>query len=93
MVISYQRWNNLKNMHTVNGIILILMKDCNVFRRHIQLVINEGWLKFAESHQMKLIKDPFLMNMNMVEHNGKKILVRSSQAKSTKGKEVFIGEE
>jgi hypothetical protein len=48
---------------------------------------------FAESPQMKLDKDPFPANMNTVELDGKKILVRSSQAKSTKGKEVIIGEE
>jgi hypothetical protein len=42
---------------------------------------------------MRLDKDPFLMNMNMVELNGKKVLVQPSQAESTKGKEVIIGEE
>jgi hypothetical protein len=42
---------------------------------------------------MKLDKDPFLVNMNMVELDGKKVLVRPSQTKSTKGKEVIIGEE
>jgi hypothetical protein len=42
---------------------------------------------------MKLDKDLFLTNMNMVELNGKKVLVRPSQAESTKGKEVIIGEE
>jgi hypothetical protein len=42
---------------------------------------------------MKLDKDPFLANMNMVELDGKKVLVRPSQAESTKGKEVVIGEE
>jgi hypothetical protein len=31
--------------------------------------------------------------MNMVELDGKKVLVRPSQANSTKGKEVVIGEE
>jgi hypothetical protein len=31
--------------------------------------------------------------MYMVELNGKKVLVRPSQAESTKGKEVIIGEE
>jgi hypothetical protein len=33
------------------------------------------------------------MNMNMVELNRKKVMVRPSQAKSTKGKEVVLGEE
>jgi hypothetical protein len=42
---------------------------------------------------MKLDKDSFPMNMNMVELDGKKVLVRPSQAKSTKDKEVVIGEE
>jgi hypothetical protein len=31
--------------------------------------------------------------MNTVELDGKKVLVRPSQAESTKGKEVVIGEE
>jgi hypothetical protein len=42
---------------------------------------------------MMLNKDPYLANMNMVELDEKKVLVRPSQAKSTKGKEVVIGEE
>jgi hypothetical protein len=42
---------------------------------------------------MKLDKVPFPMNMNMVELEGKKVLVRPSQAESTKGKAVIIGEE
>jgi hypothetical protein len=50
-------------------------------------------LKFVENHQMKLDTDPFLTNMNMVELDGKKVLVRPSQDKSTKGKDVIIGEE
>jgi hypothetical protein len=42
---------------------------------------------------MKLDKDLFLTNMNMVEMNGKKVLIQPSQGESTKGKEVVIGEE
>jgi hypothetical protein len=42
---------------------------------------------------MKLDKDTFPMNMNMVELDGKKVLVRLSQAESTKGKDDIIGEE
>jgi hypothetical protein len=38
---------------------------------------------------MKLNKDPFLMNMNMVKLYGKKVLVQPSQAESMIGKEVF----
>jgi GH43 family beta-xylosidase len=50
-------------------------------------------LKFTESPQIKLDKDSFLTNMNMVELDGKKVLVQPSQAESIKGKEVIIGEE
>jgi hypothetical protein len=42
---------------------------------------------------MMLDEDPFLTNMNMVKLDGKKVLVQPSQAQSTKGKEVVIGEE
>jgi hypothetical protein len=42
---------------------------------------------------MKLDKDPFLVNRNMVELDEKKVLVRPSLAESTKDKELVIGEE
>jgi hypothetical protein len=42
---------------------------------------------------MKLDKDPFPANMNMVELERKKVLVRPYQVETTKGKEVIIGEE
>jgi hypothetical protein len=42
---------------------------------------------------MKLDKDAFPANMNTVELDGKNVLVLSSQAESTKGKEVVIGKE
>jgi hypothetical protein len=42
---------------------------------------------------MKLDKDPFPVNMNMVELDGKRVLVWSSQTESTKGKEIVTGEE
>jgi hypothetical protein len=42
---------------------------------------------------MKLDKDSFPVNMNMVELDGKKVLIRPFQPESTKGKEVVTGEE
>jgi hypothetical protein len=42
---------------------------------------------------MKLHKDLFPTNINTVELDGKKVLVQSSLAESTKGKEIVIGEE
>jgi GH43 family beta-xylosidase len=59
----------------------------------VQSAINEGRLKFAENHQMKLDEDRLQVSMNTVELEGKKVLVWPSQAESTKGKEVVIGEE
>jgi hypothetical protein len=50
-------------------------------------------LNFVENPQMKLEKNLFPANMNMVEVDGKKVLLRSSQAETTKGKEIVIGEE
>jgi hypothetical protein len=81
---AYCKWHNSYSHAT---------HDYNDFRRHVQSATNEGRLKFAESHQMKLNKDPFLANMNMVELDGKKVLVWPSQAEWTKGKEVAIGEK
>jgi hypothetical protein len=46
----------------------------------------------VESPQIKLDKDLFPANMNTIKLDGKKVLVWSSQAQSTKGKEVVIGE-
>jgi hypothetical protein len=42
---------------------------------------------------MKLDKDLFPANLNMVELDGTKVLVQPSQVESTKGKEVIIREE
>jgi hypothetical protein len=42
---------------------------------------------------MKLDKDLFLSNMNVVKLEGKKVMVQPSQAESIKGKDVNIGEE
>jgi uncharacterized membrane protein len=42
---------------------------------------------------MKLDKDSFPINMNMVELKGKKVMVRPSQTNTIKEKGVVIGEE
>jgi hypothetical protein len=80
----YCKWHNSYS-HATN--------DYNILCQQVQSAINEGRVKFAESPQMKLDKDPFLTNMNIVELDGKKVLVRPSQAELTKGKEVVIREE
>jgi hypothetical protein len=42
---------------------------------------------------MKLDEDLLQVNVNIVEIEGEKVLVRPSQAESTKGKKVIIREE
>jgi hypothetical protein len=60
--------------------------DCNVFRRQIQSSINEGRLKFQE---MQVDTEPF--PMNMIDFEGKKVLVRPNTVDKGKGKETIIG--
>jgi hypothetical protein len=50
-------------------------------------------IEICRKPQMKFDKDSFLVNMNKVEIDGKKVLVQPNLAKSTKGKEVVIREE
>jgi hypothetical protein len=57
--------------------------DCNVFRRQIQSAINEGRLKFQEN------TEPF--PMNVIDFEGKKVLIRPGVTDKGEGKEVIIG--
>ena len=63
-------------------------KDCNMLRRQIQLAINEGRLV---TPNMQVDQNPF--PVHVLELNNPKVLVRPSQAESTKGKNVVIGDE
>jgi hypothetical protein len=74
---AYCKWHN-SFFHATN--------DCNVFRRQIQSAINEGRLKFQE---MQVDTEPF--PMNMIDFEGKKVLVRPNTADKGKGKEIVIG--
>jgi hypothetical protein len=56
--------------------------DCNVFRRQIQSAINEGRLKFEED------TEPF--PMNVIDFEGKKVLIRPDATDKGEGKEVII---
>jgi hypothetical protein len=71
---AYCKWHNSFS-HATN--------DCNVFRRQIQSAINKGRLKFQE---MQVDTEPF--PMNMIDFEGKKVLVRPNAA--DKGKEIVI---
>jgi hypothetical protein len=74
---AYCKWHNSFS-HATN--------DCNVFRRQIQSAINEGRLKFQE---MQVDTEPF--PMNMIDFEGKKVLVRPNTADKGKGEEIVIG--
>jgi hypothetical protein len=58
--------------------------DSNVFRRQIYSAINKGRLKFQED------TEPF--PMNVIDFEGKKVLIRPSAPDKGEGKEVFIGD-
>jgi hypothetical protein len=68
---AYCKWHNSFS-HATN--------DCNVLRRQIQSAIKEGRFKFQE---MQVDMEPF--PMNMIDFEGKRILVRPNTA--DKGKE------
>jgi hypothetical protein len=76
---AYCKWHNSYS-HATNY--------CNIFRRQIQLAINEGQLCLK---QMQVDNDPF--SVNAIDLQGAKVLVQPEQAESTKGKNVIIGEE
>jgi hypothetical protein len=74
---AYCKWHNSFS-HATN--------DCNVFRRQIQSAINEGRLKFQEM-QIDIESFP----INMIDFEGKKVLVRPNTVDKGKGKEIVIG--
>jgi hypothetical protein len=74
---AYCKWHNSFS-HATN--------DYNVFRRQIQSAMNEGRLKFQE---MQIDTEPF--PMNMIDFEGKKVLVQPNTADKGKGKEIVIG--
>ena len=75
---AYCKWHNLFSDAT---------NDCNVFRTQIQSALNEGWLVVP---QMQIDNNPF--PMHTVELQNPKVLIRQSQAESTKEKNVVTGE-
>lgn len=79
---KYCKWHDSYS-HTTN--------ECNYFRRQIQLALNDGHLTLGENSKMKLDSDPF--PVNMINFEEKRVLVRTSQAKSTKGKKVNVSDD
>jgi hypothetical protein len=69
---AYCKWHNSFSYAT---------NDCNVFRRQIQSTINKERLKFQE---IQIDIEPF--PMNVIDFEGKKVLIQSSAADKEKGK-------
>jgi hypothetical protein len=61
--------------------------DYNMFQRQIQSAINERRLKFQE---MQVYMEPF--PINMINFNGKKVLIWPSIADKGKGKEIIVSD-
>src|SRR4051812_31218560 len=74
---AYCKWHNSFSYAT---------NDCNVFRRQVQSVIDDGRLTFTEGSKMKIVSDPFPINVIEVEKN--KMLIRSDQTESAKEKNL-----
>jgi hypothetical protein len=62
--------------------------EYNYFWRQVQSAINDSQLTIGDGGKMKLNTDPF--SINMVELMDKKVLVRTDQAETTKGKNVVV---
>jgi hypothetical protein len=67
--------------------------DCNVFRQQLQSAIDEGRLMFRDHLDTGRHTSPSqILPKGVINLEGKKILVRPSQAETTKGKNFIIGE-
>jgi hypothetical protein len=79
---KYCKWHDSYS-HTTN--------ECHYFRWQVQSVINDDRLVLGDSGKMRLDVDPFLVNTIGLE--GKKIMVRTDQAKTMQGKNVVVSNE
>jgi hypothetical protein len=64
--------------------------ECNYFQRQVQSTLNDGWLTLGDGSKMKLDVD--LFPVNTVGFEEMKILVRSNQASTTRGKNVIVSD-
>jgi hypothetical protein len=79
---KYYKWHNTLSHNT---------NDCNYFHRQVQSALNDCRLTLGDEHKMRLDMDPFLANVNMINFEENKVLVRTSQADTTKGKNDCVG--
>jgi hypothetical protein len=67
--------------------------DCNYFCRLVQSALNDDRLTLGDGQKMRLDTNPFPANVNMIDFEGKKVLVHPEQAHNTKGKSVVMSDE
>jgi hypothetical protein len=79
---NYCKWHNSLS-HTTN--------ECNYFHQKIQSALSNDRLTLGDAQQMKLDLVPFSVAMINFEEN--RVLVRTDQAESTKGKKVLVSDE
>jgi hypothetical protein len=65
---------------------------CNYFHWQVQSVLNDGRMTLGSRHKMKLDVNTFPVNVSMINFE-KKVLVRASQAGTTRGKNVIASDE
>jgi hypothetical protein len=65
-----------------------MTNECNYFRRQIQSALNDGCLTLGDGQKMPLDVDSF--PVYMINFEGKRVLVRTDQAKTTEGKNVVV---
>jgi hypothetical protein len=79
---KYCKWHDSFS-HTTN--------KCNYFRWQKQSALNDGRLTVGDNQRMKLDMDHF--PVNMINFEEKKVLMRTDQASTVKGKNVVISDE
>jgi hypothetical protein len=79
---TYCKWHD-SSTHTTN--------ECSYFQRYVQSARNDGRLTLGDGGKKKLNTD--LFSIGMVELEQKKILVRTDQAETTKGRNVVVSDD
>jgi hypothetical protein len=66
--------------------------DCNYFHWQVQSAINDERLILGSSNKTKLDVDPFPANVNMINYEEKRVLVWTSKAGCTRGKNAIVSD-
>jgi hypothetical protein len=81
---KYCKWHGTFSQYTY---------ECNYFCQQVQSGLNDDRLTLGSLHKMKLDTNPFPTNVNMINFEEKRVLVHTSQADTTRGKNVIVSDE